>query len=338
MSEVFSQLLGPLSEGLALNAEQAREFFLRCFAGEPNPAQLAAILMALKLRGETVTEILAGAQVLREYALPFVHDLEVMDTCGTGGDGAHTYNISTTVALVCAGAGLKIAKHGNRSVSSKSGSSEVLVALGVNIEPSHAQSLKALREAGVCFLYAPLHHQAMKHVTSVRRDLGLRTIFNLLGPLSNPAGAQRQVLGVYDRRWLEPVAQVLARLGAKRAMVVHGHDGLDELTLTGPSYISLWDGKTVTNHEINPEDFGLSLCDLRDLRGGDADFNAAALLRLLEGEKTAYRDIVALNTAAAFIVAECAQTWSQALDLAFESIDKGKARTALARLIEITNS
>ncbi|MGZ6013559.1 MAG: anthranilate phosphoribosyltransferase, partial [Caulobacteraceae bacterium] len=225
-------MLAKLADGATLTEEDAEVFFAACLRGEPTPAQIAAAVTAMRMRGETVGEITASARAMRAAAMTLEHPYEVIDTCGTGGDGLHTLNISTAAALVTAAAGVKVAKHGNRAISSRTGTADVLAQLGVNIAASLEQSRRALDEAGLCFLFAPAHHGAMKHVTPIRQQLGFRTIFNLLGPLSNPAGAQRQVLGVYDLRWVEPLARVLGALGSTRAWVVHGQ-GLDELTTTG---------------------------------------------------------------------------------------------------------
>jgi anthranilate phosphoribosyltransferase len=288
------------------------------------------------MRGETVGEITACARAMRAAATKLEHPYQVIDTCGTGGDGQHTFNISTAAALVAAGGGIKVAKHGTRALSSSSGSSDVLSALGVNLACSMDQSRKALDEAGICFLFAPAHHSAMRHVTPVRAELGFRTLFNLLGPLSNPAGAQRQVLGVYDPRLIEPMAKVLGALGAERAWVVHG-SGLDEITTTGPTEICEWrDGQTRL-FTVTPEAVGLERVSLDALRGGDPKANAAALTALLAGERGAYRDIVALNAAAAFLVADRVETLREGIDLAFTVIDDGRARDALARLVAATN-
>ena len=238
MADGFKPILARLVEGHPLTSEQAHDFFAACLRGEPTPSQVAAAVTALRIRGETVDEIAAFAQAMREAALTLDHPYEVIDTCGTGGDGQHTYNISTAAALVLAGAGLKVAKHGNRAMSSKSGSSDVLSILGVNMAASPAQQRKALDEAGICFLFAPAYHGAMRHVGPVRAEIGFRTVFNLLGPLSNPAQARRQVMGVYDPRLLEPLVEVLGRLGATRAWTVHGQ-GLDELATSGPTEVEI---------------------------------------------------------------------------------------------------
>jgi len=336
MSDAFKPLLSKLADGHILSEEDAQAFFAACLRGEPSPAQIAAAVTALRMRGETVGEITACARAMRAAATKLEHPYQVIDTCGTGGDGQHTFNISTAAALVAAGGGIKVAKHGTRALSSSSGSSDVLSALGVNLACSIEQSRKALDEAGICFLFAPAHHSAMRHVTPVRAELGFRTLFNLLGPLSNPAGAQRQVLGVYDPRLIEPMAKVLGALGAERAWVVHG-SGLDEITTTGPTQICEWrDGQTRL-FSVTPEAVGLERVSLEALRGGDPKANAAALTALLGGERGAYRDIVALNAAAAFLVADRVETLREGIDLAFTVIDDGRAREALARLVAATN-
>jgi anthranilate phosphoribosyltransferase len=337
MSDAFKPLLSKLADGHILSEEDAEAFFSACLRGEPSPAQVAAALTALRMRGETVGEITACARAMRAAATKLDHPYQVIDTCGTGGDGQHTFNISTAAAIVAAGGGIKVAKHGNRALSSSSGSSDVLSALGVNLGCSMEQSRKALDEAGICFLFAPAHHSAMRHVTPVRAELGFRTVFNLLGPLSNPAGAQRQVLGVYDPRLIEPLAKVLGALGAERAWVVHG-SGLDEITTTGPTQICEWREGQTRLFTVTPEAVGLERVSIDALRGGDPKANAAALTALLAGERGAYRDIVALNAAAAFLVADRVETLRDGLDLAFAVIDDGRAREALARLVAATNA
>ncbi|MFJ6024533.1 anthranilate phosphoribosyltransferase [Brevundimonas sp. NPDC092305] len=337
MADGFKSLLADLVDGRVLSSEQARAFFAACLRGEPTPAQVAAAVTALRIRGETVDEIAAFAGAMRDAALTFDHPYEVIDTCGTGGDGAHTFNISTAAALVLAGAGLKVAKHGNRALSSKSGSSDVLAALGVNLAATPAQQRVALDQAGIAFLFAPTYHGAMRHVGPVRAEIGFRTVFNLLGPLSNPAGAKRQVMGVYDPRLLEPLAEVLGRLGAVRAWTVHGQ-GLDELTTTGPTEVAEWRDGSVRRFQVTPEDAGLPPADLADLRGGDAEENAAALRELLDGVTGAYRDIVLLNAAAALVVADRAADLRDGAVQAAAVIDDGRAAAALARLVEATNT
>ncbi|MFN3230145.1 MAG: anthranilate phosphoribosyltransferase, partial [Asticcacaulis sp.] len=326
-----------LAEGQTLSPAEATAFFEACLRGEPTPAQIAAAVTAMKLRGEHLDEILAGARAMRAAALRLAHPFTVIDTCGTGGDGAHTRNISTAVALVVAGAGVRVAKHGTRAVSSRSGSSDVLAALGVNIQASPAQCLAALEQARICFLFAPAHHAALRHVMPVRQELGYRTIFNLLGPLSNPAGATAQVLGVYDARWCTPLAEVLGALGCTRAFVVHGSDGLDELTLTGPSEVAEWTGAGVKTYRLDPRELGLDLCALEALRGGDPEDNARALRAVLVGETGAYRDIVCLNAAAALMAADRATDWADGLALARQSLDSGAAKTALDQLVHYSH-
>ncbi len=335
MSESFKPLLSRLADGATLVGEDADAFFSACLRGEPTPAQIAAAVTAMRLRGETVGEITACARAMRRAAMHLDHDHEVIDVCGTGGDGAHTLNISTAVAFVAAGGGLKVAKHGNRAASSRCGSSDVLAALGVNLDASPDRQRRALDEAGVCVLFAPAHHGAMRHVSPIRQELGFRTVFNLLGPLSNPAGARRQLLGVYDGRWVDPLARVLGALGATRAWVVHG-DGLDEITTTGTTHVAEWRDGGVRLFNITPEAVGLPRAALADLRGGEPDENAAALRDLLDGAGGPYRDIVLMNTAAAFLVADKAETLREGVELAARSIDSGAAKTALDKLIAFT--
>ena len=335
MSGAFKPLLSRLADGATLVGEDADAFFSACLRGEPTPAQIAAAVTAMRLRGETVGDITACARALRRAAVTLEHDHQVIDVCGTGGDNAHTLNISTAVAFVAAGGGLKVAKHGNRAASSRSGSSDVLLALGVNLAATADQQRQALDAAGICVLFAPAHHGAMRHVLPIRQELGFRTIFNLLGPLSNPAGAQRQVLGVFDSRWVEPLARVLGALGADRAWVVHG-DGLDEITTTGTSQVAEWRDGGVRLFNITPEAVGLTRAAHADLRGGDPQENAAALTALLGGASGAYRDIVLLNAAAAFLVADRVETLREGVDLAAHSIDSGAASKALATLIATT--
>ena len=333
--DVFKPILSKLADGQTLSEEDAEIFFAACLRGEPTPAQIAAAVTAMRMRGETVGEIAACARAMRRSAVMLEHDFEVIDTCGTGGDGLHTFNISTAAAIVAAGGGLKVAKHGTRALSSRSGSSDVLAALGVNIEAGPDAQHRALSEAGICFLYAPAHHGAMRHVMPVRADLGFRTVFNLLGPLSNPAGAKRQVLGVAEPRRLEPLARVLGALGAERAWVVHG-EGLDEMTITGTNQVAEWRDGGIRLFNITPEAVGLPRASLDDLRGGDPAENAAALRALLEGKKSAYRDVVALNAAAAFLVADRVETLHDGVELAFAAIDDGRALRALDQLVAIT--
>ncbi|HEV2365019.1 MAG TPA: anthranilate phosphoribosyltransferase [Caulobacteraceae bacterium] len=335
MSEVFKPLLARLADGATLTEDDAEAFFAACLRGEASPAQVAAAVTAMRLRGETLGEIVACARVLRRNAVVLEHQHEVIDVCGTGGDGAHTFNISTAVAFVVAGAGVKVAKHGMRAVSSRSGSSDVLQALGVDIAADAERQRRALDQAGVCFLFAPAHHGAMRHVAPVREELGFRTIFNMLGPLANPAGARRQLLGVFDPRWVEPLARALGALGAERAWVVHGA-GLDEMTPTGPTQVAEWGERGLRLFTITPEAVGLERASAADLVGGTPQENALALRRLLGGEEGAYRDAVRLNAAAALLVADKVETLREGAELAGRSIDSGAAVQALERLVEIT--
>jgi anthranilate phosphoribosyltransferase len=336
VSDAFKPLLARLADGATLTEADADAFFAACLRGEPSPAQVAAAVTAMRMRGETVSEITASARAMRAAATRLEHPYQVIDTCGTGGDGLHTLNISTASALVAAGAGIKVAKHGNRAMSSRSGAADVLTALGVNVSASLEQSRRALDEANICFLFAPAHHGALRHVTPIRQELGFRTIFNLLGPLANPAGAQRQVLGVFDSRWVEPLARVLGALGSERAWVAHGQ-GLDEITTTGPTQVAEWRDGAVRLFNITPEAVGLARASLADLQGGDPDFNAQAIRDLLDGAPGAYRDVVLLNAAAALLVSERVETLREGVAMAGRVIDEGRAKTALARLVRASN-
>lgn len=333
----FKPLLSRLVCGEVLSSQEAGDFFSACLRGEPTPAQVAAAVTAMRMRGETVDEIAAFAGAMRNAATHLEHPYDVIDTCGTGGDGAHTFNISTAAALVLAGAGLKVAKHGNRAMSSRSGSSDVLSVLGVDLSAGNARQRQALDEAGIAFLFAPAYHGAMRHVGPVRAEIGFRTVFNLLGPLSNPAGAKRQVMGVYDPALLSPLVEVLGRLGATRAWTVHGQ-GLDELTTTGESLVAEWCNGSVRTFTVTPEEAGLQRASIEDLRGGDAEANALALSALLAGETGAYRDIVLLNAAAALVVADRADDLKSGVSVAADAIDSGRAQAALHALARITSA
>jgi anthranilate phosphoribosyltransferase len=337
MSDAFKPLLAKLAEGQNLNEEDAEQFFSACLRGEPTPAQVAAAVTAIRLRGETVGEIAACARAMRKAAIHLDHPYDVIDVCGTGGDGLHTLNISTAVGFVAAGGGLKVAKHGNRAITSKSGTADVLAALGVNLEATLEQQRKALDEAGICFLFAQAHHGAMRHVSPIRQQLGFRTIFNLLGPLSNPAGAKRQIVGVPSPRFVEPIAQALGQLGATKAWSVHG-SGLDELTTTGETDVAEWRDGFVRLFKITPEAVGLPRAALADITGGAPAHNATELAALLDGKKSAYRDIVMLNAAAAFLVADKVETLREGVELAAEVIDDGRAKGALDTLIATTKA
>ncbi len=335
MSEAFKPILSLLADGGTLSEDNAGDFFAACLRGDPSPAQVGAALTAMRMRGETLGEIVACARAMRQAAIRIEPPYPTIDVCGTGGDGLHTLNISTAVGLVAAGGGLKVAKHGNRALSSKSGGADILSELGVDIAASADKQLRALDEAGICFLFAPAHHGAMRHVSPIRAELGFRTIFNLLGPLTNPAGAQRQVVGVYSERWVERLAEALAALGSERAWVVHG-SGLDELTTTGESSVAEVRDGQVRLFTITPEAVGLKRAALADLTGGTPAENAQALRRLLAGEQGPYRDIVLLNAAAAFLVADRVETLREGVELAAAVIDDGRAQAALDKLVEVT--
>ncbi|MEN3973844.1 anthranilate phosphoribosyltransferase [Emcibacter sp. SYSU 3D8] len=322
----------------SLTEDEAYTVFSAMMDGDVTPGQMGGFLMALRVRGETVAEITGGARVMREKAVRVTAPDDAIDTCGTGGDGSGSYNISTAVALVVAALGVPVAKHGNRALSSRSGSAEVLHQLGVNIDREPDVLERCLSGAGIAFLMAPKHHTAMRHVGPVRVELGTRTIFNLLGPLSNPAGASRQLLGVFDSRWVLPMAQVLRNLGSTRVWVVHGEDGLDEITTTAATRVAeLRDGQ-IREFSITPEDAGLDYASPEDLKGGDPACNAAALSALLDGDKGAYRDIVTLNAAAALLVADKVADLRAGVAMAAAALDSGAAKATLGKLVTISNS
>lgn len=333
----FTPYLAKAASGTVLTAEEMRAAMGVVLSGEASDIEIAGFLMALRARGETPEEIAAAAGAMRDKALKVEAPVDAIDTCGTGGDGAGTYNISTAAALIVAGCGVPVAKHGNRAASSKSGSSEVLAALGVNLDITPAIITRCIEEAGVGYMHAALHHQAVGHAATARKALGVRTMFNLLGPLSNPAGAQQQLMGVFARNLIRPIAEVMPRLGVKSAWVVHGSDGLDELTTTGPTYVAALKDGAISEFEVTPEDAGLSRAAAEDLTGGDPQYNADALRRLLDGEKGPYRDIAVLNAAAALIVAGKADDLNAGARTAEAAIDDGKSANALSRLSAISS-
>ena len=335
--ERFRALIGKAATGAALTRDEAAHVFDKMMSGEATPAQMGGLLMALRLRGETVDEITGAVSTMRGKMLTVDAPADAIDVVGTGGDASGSFNISTCATFVVAGAGVKVAKHGNRRVSSKSGASDVLAELGVKLEVPAATIARCVNEAGVGFLWAPMHHPALKHWAPIRGELGIRTIFNLLGPICNPAGVKRQVVGVFSWHWVEPIAHVLNSLGAEHVWVVHGHDGLDELTTTGATDVAeLKDGK-VTVFEITPADAGLAPAKLSDLKGGVAQYNAAAIRDVLAGKKGPFRDIVLLNAGAAMVVAGKAANLTDGVALAAHSIESGAAADALARLVEVSN-
>lgn len=322
--------------GEDLTVEESGRAFHVMMNGGASPAQMAALLIALRMKGESVSELVGAAQTMRHKASHFDAPEAAIDTCGTGGDGLGTYNISTATAIVAAACGVPVVKHGNRSVSSKSGSSDVLSELNVNVNASAEKMQLALQQCGLCFLMAPAYHQAMRHVAPVRQELGLRTLFNLLGPLSNPAGVKRQLIGVFSANYLRPMAETLRELGSTDAMIVHGHSGLDEISLTGETQIAHLQHGEVKEYRISPEEVGLKCCDIKALQGGDAAENAEALELLLAGAQNPYRDIVCLNTTAALIVAGKTQSWQEGVELARQKIDDYSARNVLDQLILLT--
>lgn len=349
------------NQGQSLSRVDAREVMAEVLSGSSTDAQIAALLTALRMKGETVEEIVGFAEAIRAAASPLPISAQesrepspidisgtgrdallepspngLVDTSGTGGDAAGTFNISTATAFVTAGAGVRVAKHGNRSISSKCGSADVMEALGINVRLAPAQAAQCLREVGICFLYAPDLHPAMKQVQKVRRELRMRTMFNLLGPLTNPAKASGQVVGVYALDMVEKLAEALSMLGLHRALVVHGLDGLDEITITGPTRIAEVRDGAVRTYEVAPEEFGLKKATLEDISGGDAAENAAIIREVLSGEQSARRDVVLLNSAAALVAAGRANHLTEAVPLAAQSIDSGAAAGKLAALVQFT--
>ena len=340
MSETTTDLkplIAKVADGVTLSGAEAEQAFDIMMSGKATPSQIGGFLMALRVRGETVEEIAGAARAMRGKMDRIKAPAGAIDTCGTGGDGVGTLNISTAIALVVAACGVPVAKHGNRAASSKSGAADVLQALGVNLDAEKPQIERTLAEVGTAFLIAPRYHSAMRHVGPTRMELGTRTIFNLLGPLCNPAGVKRQVMGVFSERWLVPLAEVLRDLGAERAWLVHGDPGLDEISITGPTKVAeLKDGK-VSSFEITPEDAGLPRHDLSSILGGTGEENAEALKALLQGAEGGYRDIVILGAAAALLVAEKASDLKAGATQAAEAIDSGQANDVLQRMIAISN-
>nr|WP_306266242.1 anthranilate phosphoribosyltransferase [Pararhizobium sp. IMCC3301] len=330
--------LARVASGDALDQETAEQTFDIIMSGDATPVQIGALLMGLRVRGETIDEISGAVKVMRSKMVRVQAPADAVDLVGTGGDSSGTYNISTCASFVVAGMGIPVAKHGNRALSSKSGAADTLMALGVNLDLTPEQISICIDKAGLGFMFAPAHHSAMKHVGPARVELGTRTIFNLLGPLSNPASVKRQMVGVFDEKWLEPLAHTLSRLGSIKAWIVHGSDGLDEITTTGPSQCAILDNGTVSRCVIEPGKLGLELAKPAELVGGDAAYNADALKRVLDGEQSAHRDIVLLNSAATAVVAGRAETLSDGLEMARASIDDGKAHSAMQALVTLSNS
>ncbi len=333
----FQKFLHIVVSGKELSEEEMMGAMTEIMDGKVGDTQLAAFLTALQFKNVTVSEIVGAARVMRDKAEK-VNAKDSVDTCGTGGDGADTFNISTTVAFVVAGAGVRVAKHGNRAVSSKSGSADVLKYLGVNIDASLPTVERCIEEVGIGFLFAPLMHKAMKHAAAVRKELGFRTIFNLLGPLTNPANAHAQVLGVFDSKWVTPLAEVLRELGSRHALVVHGFDGLDEITLTGETQIAELKNGKVNNFSFDPKEFGYSLCSVADLKGAEPETNAEIMREILNGSSGPKTDIVVLNAAAAIYVGGKADSIEKGILVAKKSIESGAALKKLEELCRVSNS
>jgi anthranilate phosphoribosyltransferase len=332
----FKSFVQKVATGATLSKAEAQEAFDTMLTGGATPAQIGAFLMALRVRGETVDEISGAVASLRGKVIPVIAPEGAMDIVGTGGDGSGSYNVSTATAFVVAGCGVKVAKHGNRGMSSKSGTADTQAALGIKLDISPEVISRCMEEAGIGFMFAQGHHPAMKHVGPYRVEMGTPTIFNLMGPLSNPAGVKNQLLGVYSPKWVEPLAHVLKELGSESVWVVHGA-GLDEITLTGTTKVAALKNGTVTTFDITPEDAGLSRCDPKALKGGEASENAAALLAVLDGAASAYADITKFNAAAALIIAGKAADLKEGVALAEQSIHSGAARKALEKLVAVSN-
>ncbi|MGQ2902529.1 MAG: anthranilate phosphoribosyltransferase [Neoaquamicrobium sediminum] len=332
----FKSHIAKVANGTPLSFEEAREAFSIMMSGEATPSQIGGFLMALRTRGETVDEISGAVATMRAKMLPVRAPANAIDIVGTGGDASGTYNVSTCAAFIVAGAGVPVAKHGNRALSSKSGAADALAALGVNIEIGAETIAACIEEAGLGFMFAPVHHSAMRHVGASRVELGTRTIFNLLGPLSNPAGVKRQLVGVFAPQWVEPIAEVLKAQGSEAVWVVHG-DGLDEMTTAGTTMVAALENGKIRTFEIQPEEVGLARVEPEDLKGADAVHNAKALRGVLSGDKGAYRDISLLNAAGALVVAGKARTLDEGMELATRSIDNGSAASALELLVHVSN-
>jgi anthranilate phosphoribosyltransferase len=328
--------IGKVASGTPLSQAEAEEAFGIMMSGEATPSQIGGFLMALRVRGETVDEIAGAVAAMRAKMLPVTAPADAVDIVGTGGDQSGSYNVSTCSAFVVAGAGVPVAKHGNRALSSKSGAADTLAALGINIEAGPDLISDCIHETGLGFMFAPSHHSAMRHVGPSRVELGTRTIFNLLGPLSNPAGVKRQLVGVFARQWVEPLAEVLKELGSESVWVVHG-DGLDEMTTSGTTHVAALENGEIRTFEITPESVGLRRADPQELKGGDAVHNAEALRGVLEGTKGAFRDITLLNSGAALVIAGKAANLEDGIALAAHSIDSGAANTVLRKLVAVSN-
>jgi anthranilate phosphoribosyltransferase len=336
--DAFKPYLAKVATGASLTREEARAAFDDLLSGEVTPAQAGGFLMALRVRGEALDEIIGACTAMRGRMLRVEAPANAIDIVGTGGDQAGTYNISTLASLIVAGCGVPVAKHGNRAASSRSGAADVLGALGVKLGLDPAHLSRCLREAGVCFMFAQSHHASMRNVAPVRVELGTRTLFNLLGPLANPAGVRRQLLGVPSSTWLEPLTQALSELGSERVWTVHGSDGLDEITTTGPTHVVALENGAVRRFTVGPEEVGLKPARAEDLRGGDPTHNAQELRAVLDGARIPYRDIGVLNAAAALLVAGAVGGLREGVERAEGAVDTGAARATLDRLVEVSNA
>ncbi|GIP52119.1 MULTISPECIES: anthranilate phosphoribosyltransferase [Paenibacillus] len=335
--ETVQNGLGRLIEGQSLNRQEARGIMEAIMNGESTPAQIGGLLTALRIKGETVEEITGFAEAMRMHASRLnTETRQLLDTCGTGGSGIHKFNISTTSAIVAASVSVRVAKHGNRSASGRAGSADVLESLGVNIQLSAEQAKRCLDDIGICFLFAQLYHPSMRHAAAPRKELGVRTVFNMLGPLTNPAGADRQVLGIYDRNKTETIARVLRELGSKRALVVTSAEGLDEISISSSTRVSELKNGEVVTYELTPEQLGLRTYHLTEMMGGDPGTNANIIRRVLQGEQGAYRDVVLANAGACIYVSGLADSIREGVVIAAESIDSGKAYSKLEQLIQTT--
>jgi anthranilate phosphoribosyltransferase len=334
----LKSIIGKVATGASLSRDEAASAFDAMMSGEATPSQMGGLLMALRVRGETVDEITGAVAAMRSKMLTVPAPPDAVDIVGTGGDGSGSVNVSTCASFIVAGAGVPVAKHGNRALSSRSGAADVLASLGVKIDLKPDQVGRCVRECGIGFMFAPAHHPAMKNVGPTRVELATRTIFNLLGPLSNPAGVKRQMVGVFSRQWVQPLAQVLKNLGSESAWVVHGSDGLDEITLTGPTFVSALHNGEIRNFEVTPEEAGLSRCEVGALKGGDADANAIALQSVLDGRPSPYRDVALMNAAAALVVSGRAKDLREGVAIGTRSIDSGAANAKLKHLIAVSNS
>ena len=333
----LKSIIGKVATGASLSREEAASAFDSMMSGEATPSQMGGLLMALRVRGETVEEITGAVSAMRGKMLRVTAPAEAVDIVGTGGDGSGSVNVSTCAAFIVAGSGIPVAKHGNRALSSRSGAADVLASLGVKIDLRPDEVGRCVREAGIGFMFAPAHHPAMKNVGPTRVELATRTIFNLLGPLSNPAGVKRQMVGVFSRQWVQPLAQVLRNLGSESVWVVHGSDGLDEITLTAPTFVAALENGEIRTFEVTPEQAGLERCTSDGLKGGDADANAVALQSVLDGMPSPYRDVALLNAAAALVLAGRAKTLKEGVEIGRKSLDSGAAATRLKHLVAVSN-